>query len=409
VNDKCTIEERFADFINTKEKTGVGLAEEITKKIQSDGLKLCDILGQGYDNGSNMSGKYNGVQALISEKNVLARCVPYAAHTLNLVGVQAESISVDMVSFFGTIQRLFTFFSSSTQQWNILMNSLEVSLKAHSSTRWCSKACAVRAVKQQLPNVFQALYPIVNDASNADTLSVAQGLLSQMFHIDFVAKLVFWDNILTITDDITVALQSKKTSLVRATKLLEGLKSALGALRQNIIHESISESLSIASGLSIDTNFSSRQSKGRKIQGQEEIDGEMQFRMNIVEVTDSLLSQIQCRFESMCEISSEFSFLHGDTLYSQSVDDLKKSAVRFACKYKDDASEVELSSEIESFKYFVASAAPNFNDTEPISLLNLIHQLNVCDTYPNIESALRIFSRYQLRWLLLNAVLVYSD
>jgi hypothetical protein len=63
-----------------------------------------------------MSGKYNGVQALISEKNVFARCVPYAAHTLNLVGVQAASISVDMVSFFGTIQRLFTFFSSSTQR-----------------------------------------------------------------------------------------------------------------------------------------------------------------------------------------------------------------------------------------------------------------------------------------------------
>jgi hypothetical protein len=113
--------------------------------------------------------------------------------------------------------------------------------------------------------------------------------------------------------------------------------------------------------------------------------------MNIMKVTDYLLTEIQCRFESMCEISSEFSFLHGVTLCSQSVDDLKKSALKFARKYKDDVSEVELSSEIESFKYFVASAAPNFSDTEPISLLNIIHQLDVCDTYPNIEIALRIF------------------
>jgi hypothetical protein len=127
-----------------------------------------------------MSGRYNGVQALISEKNALTHFVPCAAHTLNLVGVQAASISADMISFFGKIQRLFTFFSSSTQRWNILMKSLEVSLKAHSRTRWCSKARAVRAVKQQLPSVFQALYSIVNDASNADTLSVAQRLLSQM-------------------------------------------------------------------------------------------------------------------------------------------------------------------------------------------------------------------------------------
>jgi hypothetical protein len=142
--------------------------------------------------------------------------------------------------------------------------------------------------------------------------------------------------------------------------------------------------------VSIDKTFSSRQSKRRKIQGQEEICGEMQFRMNIMEGIDSLLTQIQCRFESVCEISSEFSSLHGDTLCFQSVDDLKKSAVKFARKYKD-VSEVEHSSEIESFKYSVASAAPNFSDTEPISLLNLIHQLDVCDTYPNIEIALRIF------------------
>jgi hypothetical protein len=66
-------------------------------------------------------------------------------------------------------------------------------------------------------------------------------------------------------------------SLVCATKLLEGLKSTLGALRQNIFHDSTSESLSVASGLSIDTNFSSRQSKRRKIQGQKGIYGEMQF------------------------------------------------------------------------------------------------------------------------------------
>jgi hypothetical protein len=67
------------------------------------------------------------------------------------------------------------------------------------------------------------------------------------------------------------------------------------------------------------------------------------------------------------------------TLCVLSADDLKKSAVRFACKYKDDVSEVELSFEIRSFKYFIESAAPNSNSTEPIYLLNIIHQLDVSD------------------------------
>jgi hypothetical protein len=65
--------------------------------------------------------------------------------------------------------------------------------------------------------------------------------------------------------------------------------ATLGALRQNIVHDSISETLSIVSGLPIDTNFSSRHRKRRKNQGKEEIDGELQFLMNIMEVINSLL------------------------------------------------------------------------------------------------------------------------
>jgi hypothetical protein len=54
-------------------------------------------------------------------------------------------------------------------------------------------------------------------------MSVAQGLLSQMFHIDSFAELMFWCEILTFVYGINVALQNKKTTLVRVTKLSEGL------------------------------------------------------------------------------------------------------------------------------------------------------------------------------------------
>jgi hypothetical protein len=78
-------------------------------------------------------------------------------------------------------------------------------------------------------------------------------------------------------------MQIKKTHLVCATKLLEGLKSTIGALRQTFF--SVSEYLSVASGLCTNnTNFSSRQSNKAAIQGQEYTDVEMQFRMNIKEV-----------------------------------------------------------------------------------------------------------------------------
>jgi hypothetical protein len=47
---------------------------------------------------------------------------------------------------------------------------------------------------------------------------------------------VFWDKILTIVyDDKNIALQSEKTNLICAMKLLEGLNCTLRALRQNIV------------------------------------------------------------------------------------------------------------------------------------------------------------------------------
>ena len=55
---QCSIEESFVDFIESHEKTGSGLATEITEKLEKDGLNLNDCRSQGYDNGANMAGKY---------------------------------------------------------------------------------------------------------------------------------------------------------------------------------------------------------------------------------------------------------------------------------------------------------------------------------------------------------------
>jgi hypothetical protein len=44
--------------------------------------------------------KYNGFQASIEENNVHVRFLHCAAHIINLVGVYAASILVEMASFF---------------------------------------------------------------------------------------------------------------------------------------------------------------------------------------------------------------------------------------------------------------------------------------------------------------------
>ena len=73
-----------------------------------------------------MSGKYNGVQAIlkkINENCIFSSC---ANHTLNLVGTDCAEACNEAKIFFGIIQRNYNVFSSSPQRWEILQKHFTV-------------------------------------------------------------------------------------------------------------------------------------------------------------------------------------------------------------------------------------------------------------------------------------------
>ena len=102
-NYEKSIEESFIDFIESHKKIGQGLSMEFIEKLQADDLHIKDCRGQGYANVSTMSGKYQGLQAQIKNKNSLARYVSCMAHTLNLRGVHAAEVSSMMINLFGIV------------------------------------------------------------------------------------------------------------------------------------------------------------------------------------------------------------------------------------------------------------------------------------------------------------------
>ena len=177
-----------------------------------------DARGQGYDNGSNMSGKYSGVQAYVLRINNLAIYVPCSAHTLNLAGVHAAAVSPEIITFFGIVQLLFTFFSSSVARWNTLMSHLKVTLKKHADTRWSSKAIAVKALYTQLSQVIRSLQELSQNR-HPDTVYTANTLL---FQIDFrfVCLLSVWNVVLGNVDKVNRALHSKSVTVEHATHLI---------------------------------------------------------------------------------------------------------------------------------------------------------------------------------------------
>lgn len=87
-------------------------ALRIFKKLGID-IKLCR--GQSYDNAANKSGKYYGLQTRIKSYSSNAVYIPCASHNLNLIGNFAAD-SGNPACHFIFMQKLFTFFSSSTHR-----------------------------------------------------------------------------------------------------------------------------------------------------------------------------------------------------------------------------------------------------------------------------------------------------
>ena len=71
--------------------------------LRKNDIDIAD-LGKSYDNASNMSDRYNGMQAEIREINPLVVFVPCCAHSLNLVGQCAVDCCQAAVAFSDFVQ-----------------------------------------------------------------------------------------------------------------------------------------------------------------------------------------------------------------------------------------------------------------------------------------------------------------
>ena len=87
--DKYIIRGRFFTFVDDSGKTGLEIATMILSFLTENEIPFKDCRGQGYDNASNMSGKYNGVQNILKQENPLCTFSPCGCHSLNLCGAKS--------------------------------------------------------------------------------------------------------------------------------------------------------------------------------------------------------------------------------------------------------------------------------------------------------------------------------
>ena len=79
------------------------LFNEIINAIKNLELGINDVRGQGYDNGSNMKKKKQGVQKRILDINSKAFYMPCGCHNLNLVLCDMANSCPKAIYFFGVV------------------------------------------------------------------------------------------------------------------------------------------------------------------------------------------------------------------------------------------------------------------------------------------------------------------
>ena len=164
------------------------------------------------------------------------------------------------------------------------------------------------------------LTEISTDSSfNAETLCGAKELIKQLDFV-FLCLLDLWYQILSLIDRENQSLQSKNISVDTASKNLSGLVKSIQNMKEQGIDNIISASKVMTNTIGIHPDFADKRKRKAKRVTLEEAEDESNllttvnyFQWQSNTVFDSILTQLQWRFETMSKVSSNLNFLSGES------------------------------------------------------------------------------------------------
>jgi hypothetical protein len=329
---KVEICEYFFGFKNVCKTTGEGLTSNILNILEENDIPLCDMRGQGYDNGSNMIGKHQGVQKRILDLNPRAFFVPCYSHRLNLIVNDIAKESIHAVKNFDVIQGIYKFLSGSSQRWDILKKNLgekqkHLTVKPLSETRWESRIDAIRPFRFNGGLIYDTLFEISQSKDFDRETSYEAGVLAKKMQcFEFCVFITMWYNILSQINIASKILQNIDTNIAEAVDILKSVLDYLKNYRsEDKFEETLNEAQSIANDLDIDEQqqqfpqstsvlFRPRR-KSRffdyEALDQPILDSKTKFRAEcFFLILDRAISSIQERFHQLNHHNNIFDFLY---------------------------------------------------------------------------------------------------
>ena len=401
-HDQFEIAERFLTFVDCSEKTGFEIANLILKTLEENEISLSECRGQGYDNAANMVGKYKGAQSYIISKNSLAILSPCGCHTLNLCGTDSAECCPEAITLFGTIQLIYTIFSSSPKRWEILLKHCHnQSLHSQSGTRWSERINSVKPFAANLNGIKQALENILDFNLTPKTRSEVNGAIKYVSSFECILMSSIWFKTLAPIDTCNKVIQGRDATIEVEVNNIGVLIENLHKLRLEF-KAILIEAKHVASSLGIEMKLR-RKRKRKHFEGMINEEGtldefeqgeyteeEANFQKFVYNVIiDHVISGLTRRFNTANEILQTFGFLW--LYFGLSEEEICQRSNILANIYKDDINAEELGREIVDLKSMIQIANFGKEQMNPYELINAIHKYKLENILPNISVALRIF------------------
>ncbi|XP_066308098.1 uncharacterized protein [Miscanthus floridulus] len=379
------VEESFLGFLDVNDTTGQALFDVLENELKILDLDIDNVRGQGYDNGSNMKGKHQGVQRKLLDVNPRAFYSACGCHSLNLTLCDMATKTCGRAKdFFGIIQRIYTAFANSTKKWQILKeNIIGLTLKSVSATRWESRIDSVKAIRFQCADIREALLQVSDIDNDPAKSSEAKGLANnELGQYDFIVAVAIWYEVLYAANLVSKQMQEKDMLIdgYRETGFLQALESAK----------------EIALEMDIGTTFTKKRKITRKRHHDENpedtniatMSPEELFRIEYFNtLIDQAIVSLETRFEQYKEYQKNFGFLFtSETLRSLDNQSLKSSCDNLeAVLKKDEKSDIDAKELYMELKFL-----QDFIPEERMGPVEILRFLKEHGCFPNATIAYRV-------------------
>ncbi len=240
-------------FIRLSRITGAHIAQAITQALETMGLDISNIRGQGYDGASNMSSGRIGVQACIKEQSPLAVYVHCSGHCLNLT-ISTSCNLPEVRNVLDKMKHCCRFFLLSPKRNGLLELVVSNHIQEPSKrkvlldmcrTRWAERHIAYQHFYQAYTYIVEALEVIGHRQHlerhgdlyrdwDTQSRSEAQQILASITGFDFIVIFLMVYHYLAHLSGITVQLQGTAVDIIQAYTMISDIKHVYRKEREDV-------------------------------------------------------------------------------------------------------------------------------------------------------------------------------